>query len=227
MPLTVYVPSRITEFIDVPVPDAGDDGKALTYDDGSGEFTYEHYLRADENLSWSGNALYVGGPSAGSPAVTNALVVVTGTSSARFDFVAGSTYWYFSANSSNGIWFVKDNTNNRFPFNIEPNPPGNIRIDATDGIQVNSDYLRLAPSTSTYPSLRFQGGANVTSPSDGAMWYLAAGRLQFRRSSTTEVIASGVTAAGGAQTAGGTYGATEQAMLQAVYDASRNFALLT
>ena len=40
MPLAVYVPSRITEFVDVPSPTSGDDGKALTYNHSGTDFAY-------------------------------------------------------------------------------------------------------------------------------------------------------------------------------------------
>lgn len=40
MPIAVYVPSRITEFIDVPVPGASEDAKALTYDHDTGDMAW-------------------------------------------------------------------------------------------------------------------------------------------------------------------------------------------
>lgn len=42
MATMTYIPSRLGEgfFIDVPIPGSGDDGKALTYDHGTGEFVY-------------------------------------------------------------------------------------------------------------------------------------------------------------------------------------------
>lgn len=42
MAVVIYVPSRIGEgyFTDLPAPGAGDDGKAVTYDHGTGDFGY-------------------------------------------------------------------------------------------------------------------------------------------------------------------------------------------
>lgn len=88
-------------------------------------------------------------------------------------------------------------------------------------------YADVAAGTSAIPQARWRGGAFPTTPSDGDWAYVSAGRLQFRRGATTEIVATGVQATGGVATAGGTYGATEQTMLQAVYNAARTFGLLS
>lgn len=85
--------------------------------------------------------------------------------------------------------------------------------------------LDVLASNSTYASLRIRAGSAVSSPNSGEIWYDT--WLKFRRGSTTEQFATGVQAAGGAATAGGTYGATEQAMLQKIYDVGRAFGQLS
>ena len=87
-------------------------------------------------------------------------------------------------------------------------------------------FIDLPPSISGAASFRLRPGVAVSSPSDGDVWYLAADRLKFRRSSTTETIASGVVGSGASATAGASYTSTEQAMLQAVYSAARAFGML-
>lgn len=88
-------------------------------------------------------------------------------------------------------------------------------------------WIHLPASVTARAQLRFDptSAADPTSPNDGDTWYNA--RLKFRRSATTEIFATGVQAAGGVATAGATYGATEQTMLQAVYNAARTFGLLS
>ncbi len=92
--------------------------------------------------------------------------------------------------------------------------------------QTNSPtaFLDIAAGTAAQAQARLRSSVDPTSPNDGELWYN--GRILFRRSTTTETIASGVTGTGGAATASASYTATEQTMLQKVYDAARNFGLL-
>lgn len=321
MPLVVYVPSRITEFIDVPVPDAGDDGKALAYDHADGDFTYvafeaagafaahveasdphEAYLLADGSRNGAtaetqafANPIIVADGSAGAPGLAFT-VPTTGffreSSVAIGVAIAGAKYFLFdrSSNARNPRQVITNLAENQYSSsgfilrNVEANDSTGQtewhlfaqKDDAGAGTGTSSLQIRkrndsqsaavtfiqvlgnnnlilqagytaggqtqgyvaighLAPTalldlggpSTARAQFRIRPGPNVASPNDGDIWYLTAGRLQFRRSSTTEIIASGVTATGGAATATGTYGATEQAMLQAVYDAARSFALLT
>lgn len=87
--------------------------------------------------------------------------------------------------------------------------------------------LDLAASTTARASLRIRSGIAPTTPNDGDVWYTSSGRLTFRRSTTSEIIATGVQATGGSSTAGASYTSTEQTMLQRVYDAARTFGLLS
>ena len=86
--------------------------------------------------------------------------------------------------------------------------------------------LDLAASTTVRASLRIRSGTAPTTPNAGDVWYPSGGRLSLYRAAT-EIFATGVQGAGGAATATGTWGATEQAMLQAIYDAGRAFGLLS
>lgn len=86
--------------------------------------------------------------------------------------------------------------------------------------------LDLAASTTARASLRIRSGTAPTTPNAGDIWYPTGGRLNVYRAAT-ETIASGVPGSGGAATATGTWGATEQAMLQAIYDAGRAFGMIS
>lgn len=102
-------------------------------------------------------------------------------------------------------------------------------VDVTVAIGQTSAtaLLDLAASTTARASLRIREATQVpSSPNSGDFWFPASGRLTFRRSTTTEIVATGVTGSGASATAGGTYGATEQAMLQTVYDIARTFGML-
>ena len=100
---------------------------------------------------------------------------------------------------------------------------GNIGIGQSSGITA---LLDLAASTTARASLRVRAGTAPTTPNDGDIWYATGDRLKFYRAAT-ETIASGVPGTGGAATATGTWGATEMAMLQAVYDIARSFGMLS
>lgn len=97
----------------------------------------------------------------------------------------------------------------------------------TLGISSPTAILDVNGSASHRSGFRLRPGTAPTSPNDGDIWYPSAGRLTFRRSSTSEIFATGVQATGGAATAGASYTSTEQSMLQAVYDAARAFGLLS
>lgn len=100
---------------------------------------------------------------------------------------------------------------------------GNVGIGNSSPVAL----LDLAASTTTRASLRIREATQVPSgPNSGDVWFPTGGRLTFRRSTTTEVVATGVTGSGASATAGGAYGATEQAMIQAIYDAGRAFGLI-
>lgn len=105
-----------------------------------------------------------------------------------------------------------------------------LLISATGnvGLQNSSPtaVLDIAASTTTRASLRIRAGTAPTTPNAGDIWYPTGGRLNVYRAAT-ETIASGVPGTGGAATATGTWGATEQAMLQAVYDIARSFGMLS
>lgn len=305
MPLTVYVPEKITEFVDVPVPGSGDDGKALTYNHGGGNFSYvafepagavsahvgasdphDGYLLADGSRNGAKaqaqaftngvttNHLNASGtlnlnPSSGLIShsydgfTTQIMIAVSdtgyptmrslrarGSTGAETATQSGDVLGLFTYRGYNGTAYTGSVSyfGGYAAENFSSGATGaDVRFFATrtgaifpqerlrvsgDGVSIAQSVaptarLDVAASNSSFASLRLRAGANVTSSNDGDLWYLSAGRLQFRRSSTTEVIASGVTATGGAATATGTYGATEQAMLQVVYDAARNFGLLT
>lgn len=81
-------------------------------------------------------------------------------------------------------------------------------------------------STTSRASLRVRAGTAPTTPNAGDIWYASGGRLSLYRAAT-ETIASGVQGTGGAATAGASYTATEQSMIQKVYDAARAFGLLS
>ena len=115
---------------------------------------------------------------------------------------------------------VSDNTNERMKIDQY----GYIGIQQSSN---NTALLDIGGSNAYRAQLRFRFGNIVSSPYDGEVWYEYASRLFFRRGSTTEIFATGVQATGGSATAGGTYGATEQTMLQKIYDAGRAFGLLT
>lgn len=92
---------------------------------------------------------------------------------------------------------------------------------------VPTALIDLTSGTATRAPIRFRAGSAPTTPNDGDVWYPSAGRLNIRRAAITEIFASGVQATGGAATAGASYTAAEQSMLQKVYDAARAFGLLT
>ena len=103
----------------------------------------------------------------------------------------------------------------------------NYAIYTNAGLVRFGDRVLLPASTTARASLNFDptSAADPTSPLDGDMFYVT--RLKLRRGSTTETFATGVQATGGAATAGVLYTATEQSMLQKVYDAAQNFGLLS
>lgn len=95
------------------------------------------------------------------------------------------------------------------------------------GVTVPSAFVDIAPSISSTSSLRIQPGTAPSSPNNGDIWYPSSGRLTLRRSTTSEIFATGVQGTGGSATAGASYTTTEQTMLQRVYDAARAFGLLS
>lgn len=95
-----------------------------------------------------------------------------------------------------------------------------------DGILDPTAVLDLAASTAARASLRVRAGTAPTTPNAGDIWYPTGGRLNVYRAAT-ETIASGVPGTGGAATATGTWGATEQSMLQKCYDIVRAFGMLS
>jgi hypothetical protein len=99
---------------------------------------------------------------------------------------------------------------------------GYISIGSTSATAL----MDFAAPTTARAQVRFRVGPDPTSPADGELWYKTANRLQFRRGSTTELIASGTVGTGGVATAGASYTSTEQTMLQAAYNACRAFGLL-
>lgn len=102
---------------------------------------------------------------------------------------------------------------------------GNVGIGQSSATAL----LDLAASTATRASLRIRPGAFPIGANrqDGDIGYVTSGRLMMYRGSTEEIVATGVQATGGAATAGASYTATEQAMLQKVYDAARAFGQLS
>jgi hypothetical protein len=130
-----------------------------------------------------------------------------------------------------------DNPNNIFVVDAENAGSGSMRnlrflpggaLMAIGNITPTA-LLDLAASTTARASLRIRPGAFPTGANrnDGDIGYVSSGRLMMYRGTTEEIFATGVQATGGAATAGAAYGATEQTMLQAVYDAARNFGLLS
>lgn len=94
------------------------------------------------------------------------------------------------------------------------------------GITTPTAVLHIAASTTARASLCLPHGVAPTSPVNGDWWSTTVAPFT-RINGTTKQIAAGVQATGGAATAGAAYTATEQTMLQAVYDAARAFGLLT
>lgn len=86
--------------------------------------------------------------------------------------------------------------------------------------------LDIAASTTARASFRVRAGTAPTTPNAGDIWYATGDRLKLYRAAT-ETIASGVPGTGGSATAGGTWGATEQSMLQKCYDIVRAFGMLS
>ena len=131
--------------------------------------------------------------------------------------VDGSGNWGFhnaaSGTAGNGVGLSER-------FRIAQN--GNIGI----GVYPPTALLDLAASTTTRASLRVRAGTAPTTPNAGDIWYPTGGRLNVYRAAT-ETIASGVPGTGGAATATGTWGATEQSMLQKCYDIVRAFGMLS
>lgn len=102
-----------------------------------------------------------------------------------------------------------------------------VRFGFGAGNTTPTALVDLAASNTARASLRIREAAAILSdPNSGDVWFPAGGRLTFRRATTTEIVATGVTGTGAAATAGASYTSAEQAMLQAVYNAARNFGLL-
>lgn len=90
----------------------------------------------------------------------------------------------FKANgASQDFWY--DSTNGRFGFGVSPSATW---LDIKGGSTTEA-ALRVRPSSPA---------SDVSSPNDGDVWYNS--RLKFRRSATTETIATGVTGAAFTQT---------------------------
>ena len=137
---------------------------------------------------------------------------------------SGQVEYYDGTNSYFFRVFAANNENVRVHSNgTSWLAGGNIGIGQSSGITA---LLDLAASTTARASLRVRAGTAPTTPNDGDIWYATGDRLKFYRAAT-ETIASGVPGTGGAATATGTWGATEMAMLQAVYDIARSFGMLS
>lgn len=107
-------------------------------------------------------------------------------------------------------------------------PTERLTVKSKGRVGVNNTspgaWLHLPASTSLEASLRIPVGVAPTTPGNGDMWL--ATRLRLHRSGVSEIVATGAQATGGAATAGASYTATEQTMLQKVYDAARTFGML-
>ena len=95
------------------------------------------------------------------------------------------------------------------------------------GLTTATSVVDIAASNTARASLRIRDGVAPTTPNAGDLWYVISGRLIFQRGATAEMVATGVQATGGSATASATWTATEQSMLQKIYDAGRVFGLLS
>lgn len=191
----------------------------------------------------------------GSHSGTGQLDIGSGTSTAAQ--VNWQTSTAPSAPVSGNMWRAGDNIVSQGPLQsmtgfvgpyLRPASDGTSALKLTDtagntliggnttnlcvGIGVSTPTLarlQIAANTTSRASLLLTPGASeqTSGHSDGGIWYATGSRPKLYRGSTTETIATGVPVSGAAATAGGTYGATEQAMLQAVYDAALAFGELT
>lgn len=151
--------------------------------------------------------------------------------------------WRIGDASSNGAQLSLGNTSTQdqnFYIIIRQGTNSNaLRIDTSADTHVNNltvgsslfsgdgtAFLDIAASTTTRASLRIRAGTAPTTPNAGDIWYATGDRLKLYRAAT-ETIASGVPGTGGSATAGGTWGATEQSMLQKCYDIVRAFGMLS
>lgn len=141
----------------------------------------------------------------------------------RFDFVGKtntSFSYIFQNNLGDYLWIV---SNRSGATGIALDSEGRVGIG---GATTMTSLLDIGASNSTRAAARFRPGVAPTSAYDGDVWYPTSGRLTFYRGGTAEIVATGVTGTGAAATAGASYTSTEQAMLQAVYNAARNFGLI-
>jgi hypothetical protein len=155
---------------------------------------------------------------------------ITGGSNPYVYFQNGVCYGKMQVIDGSNFFLLGTQTNHDMQFYSNSTPRAVLSAAGYwffgDGTAPTAVVDIIASSTAR-ASLRLREGTAPTSPNSGDVWYPTGGRLTLRRSTTTEVVATGVTATGGAATAGATYTATEQGMLQKVYDAARNFGLLT
>jgi len=152
----------------------------------------------------------------------NALVISTGQTATFRLLPSGNDIFFQNTVTAGNIYFTGNNS---------AALSGNVIFKLSGGTAFGditpSAFVDITASTTARASLRIREASQVPSaPNSGDVWFPTGGRLTFRRSTTTEIVATGVTGSGASATAGGTYGATEQAMLNAIYAAGRAFGLI-
>lgn len=204
---------------------------AAALDVGTGRITGGTYSATYRNyLDMSGDASF--GAIIFTPAGGGNLKFAVGREGTTFRFqgipFSASEVVNFEAYASAGVVVGTGGNTSPIIFHINRSEiarfitPGYLGIGQTSPTAA----LDLPASTTTRASLRVRTGAAPTSPNAGDIWYPTSGRLSLYRAAT-EIFATGVQATGGAATATGTWTATEQGMLQKIYDAGRAFGLLT
>lgn len=135
-------------------------------------------------------------------------------------YIYGSAAFAITADGAGGI--IKFGTGGGIVERMRILANGYVAIGQSSATAL----LDLDASTTARASLRVRAGTAPTTPNAGDIWYATGDRLKLYRAAT-EMIASGVPGTGGSATATGTWGATEQAMLQAIYDAGRAFGMIS
>ena len=153
-----------------------------------------------------------------------------GTSYAGYKTLAANDIGFYNDMNAGNIVIINDCASGKVLLSAGGQSNAAIAIQSNNFVGIGQDaataLLDLAASTTARASLRIRAGTAPTTPNAGDVWYPSGGRLSLYRAAT-EIFATGVQGAGGAATATGTWGATEQAMLQAIYDAGRAFGLLS
>ncbi|MEM7131179.1 MAG: hypothetical protein AAF702_32990 [Chloroflexota bacterium] len=145
------------------------------------------------------------------------------SNNAAIRFENGAGEFYFGVTKTDADFAVSTSTSLHSGSLLKVTRAGQVGINE----QSPTALLHLGIGSVARAQLRFDVSSNPTSGNDGDVWYSSASsRLTFKRGSTDELFATGVQQTGGAATAAASYTSNEQTMLQAVYDAAREFGLL-